>query len=233
MKFLSISSLFIFVLVTFNFVSAQQLPQNISSTCQQEILKLAGSSDLNSCASFTKLAQLQNTTNPQQALDTYCAAPKCSDNTTSADATELKTQCATDLSVNDPNVIAIKQIFVFNSPIKDALCFKSSSGGYCYLDPNSNSIMGYISGLNATTPTDINCTDCNKAILNIFYNYIKANPASASDLTIDPTSFQTLVTSKCNSSFLDGAVPTPTSSSSPTAKSGSISMHATSFIGFT
>ncbi|CAG8791974.1 6898_t:CDS:2, partial [Dentiscutata erythropus] len=221
----------------FNFVSAQQIPTNLSTPCLGELTKLAGSSDLNSCASFIKLAPLQNTTNPQQALDTYCAAPKCSDNTTSADATELKTQCATDLSVKDPNVIAVKQILVFNSPIKDALCFKNSSGGYCYLDPNTNSIMGYISGLNATTPTDINCTDCNKAILNIFYNYIKANPASESDLTIDLTSFQTLVTSKCNASFLDGTVPTPTSSSSPTgtgsAKSGSISMHATSFIGFT
>ncbi|CAG8726271.1 9246_t:CDS:2, partial [Dentiscutata erythropus] len=147
-----------------------------------KLVKLAGSSDLNSCASFIKLAPLQNTTNPQSVLDAYCAAPKCSDNTTSADTNELKTQCATDLSAKDPNAITVKQFLIFNSPLRD------------------------------TFP-----------------------PESTSELTINLTSLQTLATSKCNASFLDGTVPTPTSSSSPTgsAKSGGISMHATSFIGFT
>ncbi|CAG8485186.1 10339_t:CDS:1 [Racocetra persica] len=108
MKFLQLSSLFVFVLAAFNFVSAQQLPANTSITCSTEIAKLSTSTELISCASFVKLAGLQNkTADPKQTLDTYCSAPKCSDNTTSADAAELKSQCSNDLTT--PEVFAIKE----------------------------------------------------------------------------------------------------------------------------
>ncbi|RIB29614.1 hypothetical protein C2G38_1041804 [Gigaspora rosea] len=244
MKFLQTISLFVFVFITFNFVSSQQIPTNLTSTCLTElIIKLSGNSELNNCASFTKLAQLQNTTDPKPILDSYCSAPKCNDNTTSTAATELKSQCATDLAAKDPIVTAVKNILVFNSPLKDSLCFKNSSGGYCDLDPNSKDILGYIGGMNATPPTDINCNDCNKAILNTFVNYFKQHPESTTELSTDSTSFENLVSTKCGASFLNGTVPTPTSSSTSTstgadagatgAKSGGISMHSPSFIGFT
>ncbi|CAG8776985.1 2642_t:CDS:2, partial [Dentiscutata erythropus] len=175
MKFLPISLLFIFVLVAFNFVSAQQpaVPQNLSSACQQEIIKLASSSDLNSCASFIKLYPLQNATmrTVKPIYDTYCAAPKCSDNITSADAAELQIQCKSELA--------------------------NSSGGYCDMDDNSAAVLNYLPGLNYTQPTDISCSDCNKAILNTFANYFESNPQSVAVLSIDPTSFENFVTSKC------------------------------------
>ncbi|CAG8836965.1 2310_t:CDS:1, partial [Gigaspora margarita] len=202
MKFLQTSSLFVFVFVTFNFVSSQQIPTNLSSTCLTELIKLSGNSELNSCASFTKLAQLQNTTNPKPILDSYCSAPKCNDNTTSTAATELKSQCATDLAAKDPIVTTVKTILVFNSPLKDSLCFKNSSGGYCDMDPNSQEILSYIGGANATPPTDINCNDCNKAILNTFVNYFKQHPESTTELSTDPKSLENLVTTKCGASFL-------------------------------
>ncbi|CAG8634537.1 1063_t:CDS:2, partial [Dentiscutata heterogama] len=186
----------------FNFVSAQQIPTNLSISCLGELTKLFVSSDLNSCASFIKLTQLLNATNPTPVLDSYCSAPKCSDNTTSAYATELKSQCATDLTANDPTVYTIKQSLVFNSPLKDSLCFKNSSGGYCDLDLNSASILIYISGLSVTPPTIINCTDCNKAILNTFVNYFKAHPESLTELSTNTTQFQNTVTTKCGASFL-------------------------------
>ncbi|CAG8607941.1 6792_t:CDS:1, partial [Racocetra fulgida] len=204
MKFLQLSSLFVFVLTAFNFVSAQQLPPNISVTCSNEIIKLSTSTELNSCASFVKLAGLQNkTADPKQTLDAYCPAPKCSDEKTSADAAELKSQCSNDLT--NPEVFAIKEILVFNSPIKDCFCFKNSTTGqYCYSDPNSASIFNFISGLGITTPTDINCTDCNKAILNTFVNYFTAHHEALTELppTVNVTAFQTVVATKCGPSFL-------------------------------
>ncbi|CAG8506521.1 2661_t:CDS:2 [Dentiscutata heterogama] len=209
MKFLQISSLFIFMFITFNFVSAQQIqiPSNISASCRAEIQKLASSSDLSSCASFIKLYALQNetmqfATSLAPIYDSYCAAPKCNDNTTSADATELKSQCQSDLTVKDPTVTYLKNVLVFNSPLKDSLCFKNSSGGYCVLDPNSDLILNYVLGLNATPPADVSCTDCNKAILNTFANYFKSNSQSVSELPSDPTSFENTVTTQCGSTFL-------------------------------
>ncbi|RIB29610.1 hypothetical protein C2G38_1041709 [Gigaspora rosea] len=237
MKFLPISSFFVFVLVAFNFVSAQQASTNITSTCEQELTKLFQSSDLNSCSSFNMFF-LQDT-----SLDSYCSALKCNDNTISADVTEIKSQCATDLAAKDSTVTFLKNFFVFNSPIRDSLCFKNSSGGYC----DSASILDYISGMNATLPTDITCNDCDKAIINTFVNYFKAHPESVADLPADPASFKNSVTTKCGASFLDfpkpadskpaDSKPTDSIDSSTTttssAKSGGISMHAPSFIGFT
>ncbi|CAG8476149.1 26672_t:CDS:2 [Dentiscutata erythropus] len=220
MKFLPISSLFIFVLVAFNFVSAQQpavpAPQNVSSACQQEVIKLASSSDLNSCASFIKLYALQNKTMQSAAsltpiYDSYCAAPKCNDNITSADAVELQTQCQSELAMKDPTTSYLHTILVLNSPVKDSLCFKNSSGGYCDMDDNSAAVLNYLLGLNYTQPTDLSCSDCNKAIFNTFANYFKSNPQSVTTLSIDPTSFENFVISKCGSSFLDGTVPNTTS----------------------
>ncbi|CAG8773680.1 4837_t:CDS:2, partial [Dentiscutata erythropus] len=209
-------SLFAFVLVTFNFVSAQQT--NLSFTCQQEIIKVGSSSDLNSCASFLKLAPLQNATNSTPVFDSYCSLPKCNDNTISSYATELKTQCATVLVAKDPIIFNIKQSLVFNAPMRDAFCFKNSSGGYCDLDPNTDIMLGYLLGFSATPPTDINCTDCNKAILSTFVNYFNAHPESLAELPADPTSFETMVKTKCGASFLDGNIPFSTISSVPSYK---------------
>ncbi|CAG8476128.1 26671_t:CDS:2 [Dentiscutata erythropus] len=259
MKFLQISSLFIFMFINFNFVSAQQLqiPSNISASCQAEIQKLASSSDLSSCASFIKLYALQNKTMQSAAsltpiYDSYCAAPKCNDNTTSADATELKSQCQSDLTAKDPTVTYLKNVLIFNSPLKDSLCFKNSSGGYCDLDPNSD-LINYIIGLNATPPANISCNDCNKAILNSFANYFKSNPQSVSELSFNTTSFENSVTTQCGSSFLNGTIPNtngsnPSSGSNPGTGTGSgsnsgsnsnpktgsgVSIHSPSFTGFT
>ncbi|CAG8796195.1 20173_t:CDS:2, partial [Racocetra persica] len=133
---------------------------------------------------------------------------------------------------------AIKEILVFNSPIKDGFCFKNATTGqYCYSDPNSASIFNFISGLSIITPTDISCTDCNKAILNTFVNYFTAHPESLNELppTVNVTAFQTAVATKCGPSFLDGSIPTSTtstssSSSTPSAKTNSASMHNPSFM---
>ncbi|CAG8844703.1 20039_t:CDS:2, partial [Gigaspora margarita] len=141
-------------------------------------------------------------------------------------------QCQSDLAMNDPTVSYLKEILIFNFPIKDSFCFKNSSGGYCNLDPNSTIILNFISGLSATFPTDINCNDCNKAILNTFMNYFKAHSESLAELPVNQTvleSFQTLVISKCNSSFLDGTVPNTTGSQ----KGSGISIHTPPFIDFT
>ncbi|CAG8506504.1 2660_t:CDS:2, partial [Dentiscutata heterogama] len=208
------------------------VPQNVSSACQQEIIKLSSSSDLANCASFVKLYPLQNATiqNATSIYDSYCAAPKCSDSITSADAAELKNQCQSELAMKDPTTSYLKTILVFNSPVRDSLCFKNSSGGYCDLDDNSAAVFNYLLGLSYTQPTNLSCSDCNKAILNTFANFFKSNPQSVADLSIDPTSFESFVTSKCGSSFLDGTVP---NTSSPPKKSSGISIHSLSFIGFT
>ncbi|CAG8660300.1 24408_t:CDS:2 [Cetraspora pellucida] len=238
MKILQLSSLFVFVFAAFKFVSAQQLPANISAACSNELAKLSSSPELNSCASFIKLSALQNATaDPGPILDAYCPAPKCSDSTTSADVAELKSQCAADLM--NPEVFAIKEILAFNSPVKDSFCFKNATTSqYCYLDPNSKSIFSFISGLGNTIPTDISCTDCNKAILNTFWNFFNAHNESATELppTVNLTLFLTSVTTKCGPSFLNGTIPTgviPSSSTpspSPTAKSGGVTMHSPPFM---
>ncbi|KAF0465980.1 hypothetical protein F8M41_026194 [Gigaspora margarita] len=135
----------------------------------------------------------------------------CDNTTSAAAAADLKSQCQTDLAMNDPT---------------------NSSGGYCNLDPNSTIILNFISGLSAIFPTDINCNDCNKAILNTFMNYFKAHSESLAELPVNQTvleSFQTLVISKYNSSFLDGTVPNTTGSQ----KGSGISIHTPPFIDFT
>ncbi|CAG8836907.1 10739_t:CDS:2, partial [Gigaspora margarita] len=198
--------------VAFNCVFAQTL----SLTCQQEQAKLNSSSDLNNCASFVKLMPLHGATmqNSAQIYDSYCSAPKCNDNTTTTDANELKTQCQQELAAKEPFTTYLKTVLVFNSPLKDSLCFKNTSGGYCGLDVTTAATLNYILGLNSTQPTNLNCNDCNKAILNTFMNYIK-HPESQADLLIDQSSFQPLITSKCGSSFLDGNVPNTSQSSQP------------------
>ncbi|KAF0504109.1 hypothetical protein F8M41_019620 [Gigaspora margarita] len=239
MKFLQISSLFVFALVAFSFVSSQQpqLPTNLSSTCLTEIAKLLGNSEFKNCASFIKLIPLQTSKNDRkQILDSYCSAPKCNDNITSAAATDVKSQCATDLAAKDYVSFALKGSMVFNPVMKDALCLKNSSGGYCELDPKSEGILGYIGGLNVTPPTDtdfdIICNDCNKAIINSFVNYFKAHPETTAELSADPTPFENWFTTKCGASFLDGTIPTSSTSTNTTTSSG-ISMHSSFFTGFT
>ncbi|CAG8679916.1 10612_t:CDS:2, partial [Dentiscutata heterogama] len=218
MKFLPISSLFVFMLLAFSFVSAQLplLPTNLSTTCNAEITKLS-TSELSTCASPYKLLQQQITsiTDPKSALDSYCSAPKCSDSATSTAATELQNQCATELTAKNPQITVLKEALVLNSPTRDSLCFKNSSGGYCGLDSNTKKILGYISGLSATAPTDFNCTDCNKAILNTFMNYFKDHSDAKADLPVDITSFQNSVTSKCGASYLDGNIPSTTTTTNP------------------
>ncbi|CAG8791932.1 16762_t:CDS:2 [Gigaspora margarita] len=221
------NSLFVFVVVAFNCVFAQTL----SLTCQQEQAKLNSSSDLNNCASFVKLMPLHGATmqSSAQIYDSYCSAPKCSDNTTTNDANELKSQCQQELAAKEPFTTYLKTVLAFNSPLKDSLCFKNASGGYCGLDETTAATLNYILGLNSTQPANLNCNDCNKAILNTFMNYIKQHPESQADLPIDQSSFQTLVTSKCGNSFLDGSVP---NTSNPPKKASGNSMHVLSSIGF-
>ncbi|RIB27368.1 hypothetical protein C2G38_2137849 [Gigaspora rosea] len=133
MKFLPISSFFVSVFVAFNFVSAQE---DLSITCQQGLDKISSTPEFNNCASFLKLASLQNPTNdPKPIYDSYCSATKCSESTTSAAADDLKSQCQTELTTKDSFTTYLKTVLVFNSPLKDSLCFKDSSGGYCNLDP--------------------------------------------------------------------------------------------------
>ncbi|RIB29607.1 hypothetical protein C2G38_2027548 [Gigaspora rosea] len=225
MKFLSMSSLFIFVVVAFNFVFAQNnVPP--SNTCLQEFTKLNSSSDLNNCASFVKLMPLHGATmqNSTSIYDSYCSAPKCSDSVTTADANELKTQCQPELAAKDTFFTYLKTVLVFNSPLRDSLCFKNSSGSYCGLVEDTAVTLNYILGLNSTQP-NLNCSNCNKAILNTFMNYIKQHPETQADLPVDQSSIQTIA-SKCGNSFLDGTVP------DTTKKSSGNSMHALSSIGF-
>ncbi|CAG8476107.1 26670_t:CDS:2 [Dentiscutata erythropus] len=238
MKFLQINPLLVFVLVAFNFVYAQTvIPGNVSTSCGVELNKLILTPDYSTCASFLKLLPLQNTSDPKNVLDGYCSSPKCSDSTTNNSATELKNLCQKELNTSspDPQLIALKDILIFNTPIEQSLCLKNSSGGYCYTDSDSSAIFGFLSGLNATNPPrDINCTDCNKAIVNTFVNFYKAHPESTPELPVSQqelNNFQTMVSTKCNSSFIDGKVPN--NNNSQQQKSSGISMHTPSYTGFT
>ncbi|RIB29609.1 hypothetical protein C2G38_2056262 [Gigaspora rosea] len=238
MKSLQINSLLVFVLVAFNFVSAQTvIPGNVSTSCGVELNKLILTPEYSNCASFLKLLPLQNASDPKPVLDGYCNAPKCSDSTTNTSATEVKSLCQRELNTSnpqgpDPQIMALKDILIFNAPIVQSLCFKNSSGGYCYTDSDSSQIFGYLSGLDSSSPPrDITCSSCNKAIVNTFVNFYKAHPESTADLPQNTqgsiNNFETMVTQRCGQDFLDGKIPNGNSSQ----KGSGISMHSPS--GFT
>ncbi|CAG8757912.1 16252_t:CDS:1, partial [Acaulospora colombiana] len=80
-----------------------------------------------------------------------------------------------DLAQNYTDVVLLTEIIPLYSPIRDSICFKDPSGGYCVTD---DFIAAQKYGLNQSSlnplsniPASVICTNCNKAIVNTFLNY--------------------------------------------------------------
>ncbi|CAG8622871.1 13567_t:CDS:2, partial [Dentiscutata heterogama] len=78
-----------------------------------------------------------------------------------------------------------------------------------------------------TTPTDITCNDCNKAILNIFVDYFKTHPESAAGLPVSRlcTLFKLWLQQSVVIEIPDTTSSMPTSSSAPPDKGSQLGCH--------
>ncbi|CAG8628795.1 18590_t:CDS:2, partial [Acaulospora morrowiae] len=195
-------------------------PINASMSCMSTINEFLSTPEVNSCFPYTKtiLPALTNSSqDPIAILDSICSLPKCSDSLISSFLSTVKKGCAQDLAQNNTDIVTLTELIPLYSPTRDSICFKGPSGGYCLTD---DSVLVQKYGVNTNSsdplsnvPASDFCTNCNKAIVNTYLNFIKTNPGVIDPLLspVQVTGLKAIMTDKCGSSFLDGKIPDTTS----------------------
>jgi hypothetical protein len=152
----------------------------------------------------------------------FCPAPRCSDKGVAGAIKIIEDGCKDDLANKNPFASAIFGAAVFYSPIKDITCFKDGKK-FCWdesiltaisLPPSPFVITGdkFIDAVAVADPSAV-CTNCNKEIINTFFNFIKNNDLAlqilagvgVNDKAL--TLAKTGVAVKCGAKFEDGKVP--------------------------
>lgn len=189
---------------------------NLSQACiNNGISPLISNQELNTCIPLASLAPvagaggIPSDTVLAQAADKLCAANKCSDNLITTVRNNFEQACATDLDNQVPAALAIDFIFSYYPPIRDSLCLKNSTNGYCFIE-TANNVNEYMknnpgiaksfdSALNiiSQAPTNIVCTTCNKEIAANFFNYQDANPNTTKRFATPVASVKSVFVNKC------------------------------------
>jgi len=200
--------------------SAQLDGSNLSGSCKAKVEQLIADKDINACFPFLSVAPvvLNNQTDPAsltKLADSICGLPKCSDNLVSKTRADIKAACQSDLSSNNMSAEFVYYILILYSPARDSVCFKNSTGGYCFIESMESAGTIYKPGQDPTSafvnaPNNVICTPCNKAIANTFFNFQQSNPdliAEIKELSAsDIDSIKRGLSGKCGKTFLDGTV---------------------------
>lgn len=153
----------------------------------------------------------------------FCPATKCSDQGVQASIKLLSDGCSDDLKDN-PIVQLLFDAVVFYSPLHDTICFKSTDSKLFCWDESLETVFGLpkspikVTGnplVDSIAVADCKavCTDCNKSIVNTFFNFIKGNKLALQILQALGVTQQTLdqltlgVAVKCGINFEDGKIP--------------------------
>jgi len=211
-------------------LGSAQLSGNLSPGCESALTKLLGDKDINACFPFgavTSLAtsgQVPDQTTLKNAADAICADPKCSDALISQTQSTVKAACQADITANVTIAQLVDVAVTLYSPTRDSICFKNSTGGYCFIESyatteqilqsapaNQNPALTF-----AGAPKEAICTPCNKAILNTYINFQNANPNAFADIpqitNQDITDGKNALTGKCGQDFLNGQIGDSTES---------------------
>lgn len=208
------------------YLGSAQLPNgsNLSDGCTSALTKIFGDKDVNACFPFSAVIPLATSKNSipdsntlKTAADSICAAPKCSDSLISKTQADFKAACQQDLNNKNPTATLIGSLIPLYSPTRDSVCFKNSTGGYCFIESLTTAEKIYQSNPNqdpvltfAGAPKEVVCTPCNKAIVNTYFNFQKTNPdaftgiPNASNKNIDTA--KNALEGKCGANFLDGQI---------------------------
>lgn len=208
--------------------SAQLDGSGLSDNCKNALESLIGNKDVNACFPFLSVAPviLSNNTSPDPATlskvaDSICGLPKCSDSLVTTTTASVKTGCQSDLASNNTSAEFVYYVLLLYSPTRDSICFKNSTGGYCFIESLQNINQVYqpgqdpISAFTNAPPTTV-CTPCNKAISNTYLNYQQSNPGNFADIkeisSNDIDTFKRALSGKCGQNFLDGQTGDTTAS---------------------
>lgn len=205
---------------------------NLSQACiNNGISPLVSNQELNACIPLASLAPVASgggfPTDAvlTQAADKLCAANKCSDTLITTVRNNFEQACATDLDNQVTAALAIDFIFSYYPPIRDSLCLKNSTNGYCFIETadNINEYMKNNPGVGKSldsaldiinqAPTNIVCTTCNKAIAANFFTYQDANPNTTKRFAVPVAGVKSVFVNKCG--------PIATSSTNATTTSPS------------
>ncbi|GBC04153.1 hypothetical protein RclHR1_05540006 [Rhizophagus clarus] len=196
----------------------------LSSTCQNTLTQFLGDKNINNCFPFSAITPLATTTTiPDQntlktAADAICAKPKCSDNLVSTTLNQFKTSCQTDISNNQTLAQLVNVALSLYSPMRDSICYKNSTGGYCFIESEAAAEQILQSAPKGQNPAftfagaqkNQVCTPCNKAIFNTFFNYQNVNPSAFSDVQNatgkNINDVKGAIEGKCGQNFIDGKV---------------------------
>src|SRR6266540_1863001 len=200
-------------------LGSAQLEVNLSESCKDQLETIVGSDKVNSCLPLSALLPIVSSTTPDPAImataaDKICALPKCSDDLISKTQSGFKTACKTDLDSNNQIASFINNAFLLYPPTRDSVCFKNSTGGYCFIEsyvaadqvvksaPKGQSPLLTFIG----APKETVCTPCNKAISNTFTEFQKKNPEAFTAIPkFDPQDLEQIksgLTTKCGDKFL-------------------------------
>jgi len=182
-----------------------------SSQCVTALTNIAGNNDANQCLALSTLIQAVKS-NPSASivgpvntwLGNMCNATACSNTTIAAVVTNLTAGCSAEFNISssDPNLIPNVQSLY--PTIRKILCLKDGPN-FCVTETLTNveTVTGplTIANISAEPPTslpsNVSCTDCNKASYNIL---VKEAPPIASTV-------QNALQTVCNSTFFDGSTP--------------------------
>uniref|UniRef100_A0A1D1XCL0 Elongation factor 4 n=1 Tax=Anthurium amnicola TaxID=1678845 RepID=A0A1D1XCL0_9ARAE len=251
MKYIYFITLLVLASVTLS--SAQIDFGSLTDNCKNQLTQMLGNKDLNACFPFGTAATLFTSKGIpsddalKSTADAICGAPKCSDSLVSKTMDNITSACQSDL--NDPKSIASVVYIAVDlySPTRDSVCFKNSTGGYCFIESQAAAqqiLQSAPKGQNVAltfggAPKNQVCTPCNKAIFNTYFNYQKSNPDAFTKIrnvtTQNIDDARDALSGKCGQNFLDGKTGDSTedpakfqSTLSSNQKSGATSLIANS-----
>jgi len=185
-----------------------------SDQCIKALAGLANNADASSCLAISQIPAIY--ANPDasvvQPVDNWlkamCSAQPCSDSTLSTVVTTFIQGCPQEASAFGINSTsgAVSEVQKFYPPIRKAICLKHGDS-QCSTESLSNyektvgtltysKLGSYFSEDPTSKPASVVCTDCNKAVYNIFIK------------TFGPDSDETNKFKQlCGDSFVDGQNP--------------------------
>ncbi|KAG0249554.1 hypothetical protein BG011_009134 [Mortierella polycephala] len=193
-----------------------------------------------------------------ETTEAMCSLPACSQQTVTLVENTIDQNCVPGA---DPNkTMIVNNVLSLYTPAREGLCQKAANGTYCttllaqnltnYVDANPPPSMGSnMTTVNQTEwanyfsniPTDILCTDCNKAMLAPLDNFIAANQTSFSPTFLGwVDKARTEVKNKCGQDFLgngtapnNGTTPNqPASQGKEGENAGFVSVQTSLVLGF-
>ncbi|CAG8620484.1 15506_t:CDS:2, partial [Cetraspora pellucida] len=198
----------------------------LSPDCSTAVQNFLNSSEFNTCFPYNQLSnQIDYFTNIQDLSgiesklisveDSICKLPKCSESIISNFNSTFRSKCSTDIAAQKSDAITISALIYEYSPLRDSLCFKNSTGGYCVIETFETYLKE--GGNYANLTSQVLCTTCNKAIINTWVNYIKSHPPPpelSSGINLGFSYVESEVNKTCGPSFIDGKVPLSANSQS-------------------